>query len=352
MKVFTRVDVPGRGFGRLAMDNGDGSWNVEFEDETEGDVPDTEIRVCDDQCLEELWKPEAGQVQGLLSGIRVIKDPDAEPKPDGWVRFACFSDTHGLHDAIPAKNRPAADVLLHAGDFTNTGELEQIESFSKWLRMYPAKHRVVIAGNHDITLHEEYYREMGATRFHRSRSEAYDCEKARDLIQGCCTYLEDSSAEVCGYSIYGSPWQPAFCDWAFNLPKGRALEEKWKQIPACVDILITHGPPEGFGDRTSSGLRAGCGELRAAIEQRLISVNLSGHIHEGYGCSADCVTLYINASTCTHAYKPTNAPIVFDLPPPQELRELTKKAAAAGRHSLAGGLREPPPSAMQACGRK
>merc|ERR1712110_1333580 len=95
-----------------------------------------------------------------------------------------------------------------------------------------------------------------------------------------------------------------------------------------VDILITHGPPCGFGDRTSSGLRAGCDELLAAIEQRLVSVHLSGHIHEGYGCSADDVTLFINASTCTHSYRPTNPPIVFDMPPPCELRAATQKAAA------------------------
>ena len=41
------------------------------------------------------------------------------------------------------------------GDFTNTGELEQIKSFNDWLERYPAKEKVVIAGNHDVTLHEE-----------------------------------------------------------------------------------------------------------------------------------------------------------------------------------------------------
>ena len=39
-----------------------------------------------------------------------------------------------------------------------------------------------------------------------------------------------------------------------------------------------------------------------------------GHIHEGYGISYDGTTKYFNASTCTFRYKPTNPPLVFDLP--------------------------------------
>merc|ERR1711972_1097869 len=126
----------------------------------------------------------------------------------GWTRFVCFSDTHGLHDDIPANNRPAADVLLHAGDFSNTGELEQIESLNSWLDAYPASHKIVIAGNHDITFHESYYLERGAQRFHRKlglngaiEAAPYDCQKAKSLLKSS-TYLEDSAVEVRGYRIY------------------------------------------------------------------------------------------------------------------------------------------------------
>lgn len=41
-----RVVVAGRGAGMLAMDNEDGTWNVEFDDDTEGDAPLTEIEAC------------------------------------------------------------------------------------------------------------------------------------------------------------------------------------------------------------------------------------------------------------------------------------------------------------------
>lgn len=345
MQVGTRVEVDGRGPGMVQVDNEDGTWSVELDDETEGDFTEAQLRVAEDQSshLEDLRKgltpPGAGEGprRELPSGILLVRDPAAEPKPVGWTRFVCFSDTHGLHDGIPACHRPEADVLLHAGDFTNTGELEQVASFGRWLEAYPATTKVVIAGNHDTTFDAAYYhRESdggGKRRFHPTKN--YDCSKARGLLAGC-VYLEDSGLEVCGYRIYGSPWQPEFCDWAFNLPRGSVdLSKRWQQIPESVDILMTHGPPAGFCDRTSSGLRVGCEQLLAAIRRRQISVSFAGHIHEGYGCAADDVTLYVNGSTCTHSYRPTNPPIVFDLPPPEELRKATAKNAA-GRVLAAG----------------
>jgi len=39
--------------------------------------------------------------------------------------------------------------------------------------------------------------------------------------------------------------QPEFHGWAFNLPTGAALREKWNLIPDGIDVLITHGPPTG-----------------------------------------------------------------------------------------------------------
>jgi len=327
LKIGARVQV-GSHAGIVALDNEDGTWNIEFDTGEEGDIPMKSIVVSEDQSLDQAMSD--GLNSWCPAGARIVAMPWAEPKPDGWTRFACFSDTHGLHDQIPEKHKPAVDVLLHAGDFSNTGELEQVESLNSWLKDYPAKHKLVIAGNHDITFHEEYYQAVGAKRFHSGRE--YDCGKAKGLLTDC-TYLEDSSTEVFGYRIFGSPWQPEFCEWAFNLPRGEECRKRWAAIPKELDILITHGPPAGRGDRCSSGLRAGCDQLLDAIKSRKVSVNLFGHIHESYGMSADDVTLFVNASTCTHGYRPTNPPIVFDLPPASELRQATA-AAAASRSSM------------------
>lgn len=308
-----RVEIADRGLATLAVDNEDGTWNVDFDDGTEADIPSTQIAVVDEFPLRE-----------LPCGVRIVTEPAVDPKPEGWTRFVCFSDTHGLHNDIPEKHRHPGDVLLHGGDFTNTGEVEQIVSFSRWLEAYPATHKIVIAGNHDMTLDEPYYRRTGAQRFHRT--DPYDCELARRSLTGC-TYLEDSATEVCGYKIWGSPLQPDFCGWAFQLPRGGQCWKRWQRIPHSVDILMTHGPPHGRGDLCSSGVRAGCQDLRKTIEMKVISINIAGHIHEGYGCQVDDVTGYINASTCTSGYQPSNPPIVFDAPPPTQLREKTAALA-------------------------
>ena len=46
-----------------------------------------------------------------------------------------------------------------------------------------------------------------------------------------CTYLEDTSTTIYGLKFYGSPWQPEFCGWGFNLKRGRTILDKWDLIP-------------------------------------------------------------------------------------------------------------------------
>jgi len=279
--VGQQVVVPGRGTGTLAVENGDGTWNVDFDDSTEGNVPRECVQVPDP--ARHAW--------------RVITDPRSEPKIDGWTRFVCFSDTHGKHRSIPSSHIVEGDVLLHAGDFSNTGEPQQVKDLAEWLAQYPAAHKVVIAGNHDVTFHADYYKRAWE-RYHRVQE---DVEATRALLTGPsspCIYLEDAATDVLGYQIYGSPWQPEFCDWAFNLEPGE-LAPKWAQIPRDVDILMTHGPPLGIGDKTFLGKRAGCDHLLSAVRQRPVTVHVAGHIHEGYGTVADGDVLFVNASTCT-----------------------------------------------------
>lgn len=108
--------------------------------------------------------------------------------------------------------------------------------------------------------------------------------------------------------------QPEFYNWAFNLPRGEQCLAKWNQIPAEIDILITHGPPIGHGDLCSSGLRAGCVELLATVQERVKpKYHVFGHIHEGYGITSDGKIFFVNASTCDVNYSPINPPVVFDI---------------------------------------
>lgn len=137
-----------------------------------------------------------------------------------------------------------------------------------------------------------------------------------------CTYIEDELLEIWGLKIYGSPWQPEFCKWAFNVPRGQPCLDKWSRIPNNIDILITHTPPVGHGDLCCSGVRAGCVELLQTIQKRVKpKYHVFGHIHEGYGITSDGRIIFVNASTCDINYLPQNPPIVFDVSLPQDIRK-------------------------------
>lgn len=206
------------------------------------------------------------------------------------MRIVCLSDTHGLHSSM---NVPDADVLIHAGDLTRFGNLEDIQHFSVWLDGLPHRHKLVIAGNHDRLFESNPH--------------------IAELSLGNVTYLRDSGVTIDGVRFYGSPWQPEFYNWAFNLPRGKALAEKWDDIPSDTDILITHGPPAGILDRTKDGNQAGCEDLLKRIRELNLKLHVFGHIHEGYGQEKKGNTLFVNAAMCDRLYKAVNFPVVVDL---------------------------------------
>ncbi len=211
------------------------------------------------------------------------------------MRFVLVSDTHGLHEQMPPI--PDGDVLLHAGDLTSRGTLQQIASALDWFAGLPHRHKVLIAGNHDF---------------------AFEAEPrvAESLVPPGVSYLRDAGITLDGVRVWGSPWQPVFFNWAFNLPRGASLARVWAQIPADTQVLITHGPPHGMHDVTVGFQpeHVGCRDLRERIAAlHDLRLHVFGHIHEGYGASSQDGCHFVNASTTTVAYQPINAPVVLDL---------------------------------------
>lgn len=127
-----------------------------------------------------------------------------------------------------------------------------------------------------------------------------------------------------GCSLCSTPWQPEFCNWAFNLPRGDKLLDKWRRIPSDTDVLITHTPPFGRGDQVGY-MNVGCEDLMREVQERIKpTLHVFGHVHEGYGSSTDGVTTYFNASSCTHDYEPVNPPFVFDLDVPRSKTSIVR----------------------------
>jgi len=206
------------------------------------------------------------------------------------LRIVCLSDTHGLHSQLEV---PEGDILLHGGDLTRMGQLDQLSEAADWLRSLPHRYKIVIAGNHDFCLEQQP-------------------QKAEALLAGL-TYLKDQLCHCEGLKIYGSPWQPWFHDWAFNLRRGEPLRKVWAQIPTETDIVITHGPPQGILDRCYDGREVGCQDLLERLEVVRPRLHVFGHIHEAYGQRQVEGTLFVNASNRTLQYRPTQKPVVIDL---------------------------------------
>lgn len=208
------------------------------------------------------------------------------------MRFVAISDTHLFHDQLEI---PDGDVLIHAGDMTGLGDIPEISRVCKWLIYQPHKTKIVVAGNHDCL-----FQKMPSL--------------ARAMVQETgAIYLEDQETEVNGIRIYGSPWQPFYGNWAFNLRSKAELKKKWDMIPKGIDVLITHGPPKDILDLAPGHRHAGCEELRRKVFRVKPKVHVFGHLHGGYGRLEQDGITFINASICTDDYEPTNKPQVFDL---------------------------------------
>jgi Icc-related predicted phosphoesterase len=192
------------------------------------------------------------------------------------TRFVAMADTHGRHRDL---NVPDGDVLIHAGDLTGRGTQHQVEEALAWLKSLPHRHKVLVAGNHDFLYEQEPALAEQLTR------------------DAGVIYLRDSEATLGGLRIWGSPWQPRFFDWAFNLDRGEPLDEKWRLIPEGIDVLVVHGPAQGYGDRTHDGRRVGCERLLVHLSRVKPRVFLFGHIHEDKGEWQLGPTRIINCTT-------------------------------------------------------
>lgn len=217
-----------------------------------------------------------------------------------------MSDTHTRTDFVV----PDGDILIHAGDATFSGNYAELWEFAKWYSNLPHQYKILISGNHDWG-------------FQRQPEIFEPMMKEHGII-----YLRDFQTEIEGFRIYGSPWQPEFGGWAWNLSRYEGeLAHKWAMISDDTQILITHGPPKGILDRTAGyenvlpwGIdyeppkHVGCWDLRERVKKLpKLLLHCFGHIHAAYGQEVVDGVRFVNASTCTEKYQATNPPIVVDL---------------------------------------
>lgn len=209
------------------------------------------------------------------------------------MRLVLISDTHTFHGQVAV---PYGDVLVHAGDMGLRGSVEEIQDCLNWMNACPVENIVVVAGNHD-----------------------WACARhLKELKFGRVQYLENSSININGHTFWGSPVQPEFCNWAFNVPRGPAIKKYWDMIPdaGLVDVLITHGPPMGILDQAAphrGSDHLGCEDLMRQVEISVPLVHVFGHIHGGAGQQTHRGVRFVNASVVNEAYRVVNPAQVLDI---------------------------------------
>lgn len=220
------------------------------------------------------------------------------------MRITFISDTHTKHGQLQL---PGGDLLIHAGDSMNTGYyVEELKPFLSWFETQKYDECVFIAGNHDriFETHPESTSEL---------VNEYGVEYLEDREM---TYTNFIDREV---KIYGSPWQPEFYNWAFNLPRcGEELEKVWNAIPEDVDILVTHGPPQDHLDVSGPPWNTphlGCELLRLRVDKIKPKIHVFGHIHGSSGYKFHNGTHFINASVLNERYDVVNEPITVEWDP-------------------------------------
>lgn len=209
------------------------------------------------------------------------------------MRIVAISDTHNQQKKIKL---PEGDILIHAGDATSQGSLVEVNSFLVWMGAQPFLHKIFVAGNHDWL-------------FERNPL------LARQMCEdNGVTWLQDQSVIIDGLKFYGSAYQPEFCNWAFNLPRGPELAEVWSRIPDDTDVLVTHGPVMGILDELVSangvpnGQHVGCHDLADRIKKLNVKVHVCGHIHAAYGMAKVGKTKFYNAALLDEYYNVANEP--------------------------------------------
>jgi len=204
------------------------------------------------------------------------------------LKLTLIADLHGW---LP--NLPGGDMLIIAGDFCpiQGHSLERQkkwvdQEFRQWLSAQPYRNIIGIAGNHDFV--------------------AQDPE-GQELLRGLpWNYLQDQSVWLDGLRVWGSPWCAPCGNWAF-MAKEQRLQEIWQSIPDDTNLIITHSPAHGWGDRVMSGKRVGSESLHRRLTEIKPALHVHGHIHEGRGLGRISNKVHtINASLLDERYDPWN----------------------------------------------
>lgn len=226
------------------------------------------------------------------------------------MKIVAVSDQHGFTPHIPE-----CDLLIVAGDQCvdkvggayargcPTAQMDWfVDNWLPWRERQPAELCLMTWGNHDFCGHLQQ-------------------ENVVTIGDRQTTAVIDAEVTVNGLRVWMMPWSHTWATWAFQKDP-RRLQAHYDAIPEGIDIIVSHGPPYGYGDLAvdlehGGWVHAGEPGLVDAIDRVKPRLVVCGHIHTGHGQFQRDGTTILNAavvagSTRTTAYELAHEPTVWE----------------------------------------
>jgi Icc-related predicted phosphoesterase len=210
------------------------------------------------------------------------------------MRVCVISDTHLGHSALDI---PKCDLLIHCGDFSNSGTQRDISLFNHWIKTLKVggqiKTAILIPGNHDLGFEKDF-------------------ETSRKNLSEVDHVLTNHGIELNGLKIWGCSYVPQFFNWAFMEEEIFLKHTVYNKIQENLDILVCHGPPYGILDGNGCGQKCGSTAMVHHLKRIKPRYFFCGHIHEGRGIYKTPETTFINAAIMDKNYL-NLSPIILDI---------------------------------------
>ncbi|KAM5346148.1 hypothetical protein ACJ41O_009153 [Fusarium nematophilum] len=215
------------------------------------------------------------------------------------TRFVLISDTHNCTPHLPR-----GDVLIHAGDITNRGTHLELSRAVQWLEKADFEAKIIVAGNHDVTLDADFYRRQ-AHVLHAAKPQDPQACLALLTSSPSLTYLNHASKQITltspsgprtTFKLFGSPFSPQLASHdthfaAFTYPSpllhdlapSSDVPTLWDAIPLDADVVVTHTPARTHLDEVAESVPYGCEALRRALWRVRPRLAVCGHVHQARG---------------------------------------------------------------------
>ncbi len=256
-------------------------------------------------------------------------------------KITLTSDWHHYTDLIKNISKFPAEMMLFAGDITSAhpaiigDQLLQtrnaIKTFNKAIsgkKVWEGTEKFGNLGNHDTAfdtsaaMFRKYPEREWMDRYHDGTfiesktlletvgitTKPFDIITTKDGLKILRIALTRPIDDIFGK--HKDPWGFHF---DYNGEAKRKIKKLIEKEGGHIDIINSHSPPYGYGDKTSRGKRVGSKFILDLIDTYKPKLVNCGHIHEGYGIYQHNDTVIVNSSLTRNERGTFNDPIVVEI---------------------------------------